>query len=237
MKKHYIILIAIVAIILVGANDGFAQKKALLRRFVPKKGPGAGVSVGIMFPALEEVNEHAEAMGLEPMEDGIVLWGGTFRYAFSRKVQIGYYGTFGKECTESVFDDNSVKSLKVQVQTHLATVAYKFYRDDWDITIGANGGYYYAKLLKEISSDVYQGDSGDPNIDYYTFRSELAGGTLGGCGFLGVKYRYNPLFAIGTDVGYQYANIDLKQAGKTIDHAPEMELSGIRLRMSVDLHY
>jgi hypothetical protein len=237
MKKHYIVLIAILAIMFVWANSGVAQKRALLRRFVPEKGPGAGVSVGIMFPALEEVNDHAEAMGLEPMEDGIVLWGGTFRYAFSRKFQIGYYGAFGKECTESVFDDNIVKSLTLNVHTHLATVVYKFYREDWDVTIGANGGYYYAELLREISSDVYQEDSGDPNIDYYTFRSQLAGGTLGGCGFLGVKYRYNPLFAIGMDLGYQYANIELNQAGKTIDQAPEMDLSGIRLRMSVDLHY
>ncbi|MFH1449744.1 MAG: hypothetical protein ABIG09_04990 [bacterium] len=175
-------------------------------------------------PSLKELNDDLKnSLQLSEIKR-LTMGGGTLRWTFYEYLQLGYIGSwfYGES---SGFSDQKCKSAFLSGGFHALNAFYKVPKGKFNYAIGAGVGWYgvaYEKLIESSWQKVSE-DKGN-----YTESAFVSGDTIGYQITLEGSYKLARWIDIGTSISYLQAKIDnLKQAGKVVEGAPKIDLSGV----------
>jgi len=182
------------------------------------KGEG-GPLVGYYWPKLDEYNKELKKMGLSEI-DGNWVVGGKCLHAVRPNFKMG----FSIACTWIQSDKivgGTVTETSLGVVLPALVCLYQIPCGKGTISLGGGVGYYPVWYRKEITP---------PNSR--TTISKLYGGDFGGQVMVEGQYQVKKDCSIVGEIAYVMGKVDeLKQAGEKIPSAPEIDLSGLMVRL------
>jgi len=192
----------------------------------PPEGVGGGMEIGVLNPSLRNLNNSLPAaLKKFPV---LVMWGGTWRWSFNERFQIGFYGAGGATTTANKSLIGDVEEATLGLGMFETVFSYKPIIDD-------NFEAYLDLGLDYLVSGFTR--SSTPNGSSTTIHS-WDGSTFGYRMGVGAKVRFNPIFAVGGDFSYLSAKINtLEEAGTVDATAPDIDLSGFFGKLGLQFHF
>ncbi|MBU0599432.1 hypothetical protein KJ997_01445 [bacterium] len=183
-------------------------------------------------PSLKELNDDLKnSLQLSEIKR-LTMGGGTLRWTFYEYLQLGYIGSwFYGESSGFSDPDQKCKSAFLSGGFHALNAFYKVPKGKFNYAIGAGVGWYgvdYEKLIEPLWKEVREVSEDSEDKTNYTKSAFVSGDTIGYQIILEGSYKLARWIDIGTSISYLQAKIDnLKQAGKVVEGAPKIDLSGV----------
>lgn len=198
-------------------------------------GSGGGPEFGFYYPALAALNSRVTGLGTNfPKLEGGLFMGGTWRYAITPELQIGYYGGGANYSSAGeVGTETYTTGVNLGTAFHGGLIAFK-------PKISQNFRIYGGVIIGATWT-TYREDSGyRPGSGRVV--KEWAGVGIGYLPFIGFQVKLNPLFALGADYGYMIASIPSAQmkpqAGTPYSETcPDVDLSGSFVKFGPQFHF
>lgn len=187
------------------------------------RGCEGGPLLGYYWPNLSEFNDELEQMGLDEI-DGTFVVGGKCLHTFKQNFQAGF-SVAGRWIGRDKVN-GAVKETDLIVVLPTLIGAYRVPFEKGSFSFGGGVGYYPIWYTKEITP---QGGA--------TTITRLKGGDIGGQIFFEAQRNINcPIskkkMAMVGEVSYVMGKVDkLYQAGSRVHDAPEIDLSGLMVRL------
>jgi hypothetical protein len=178
-------------------------------------------------PSLSELNSYLEDNNYDKI-DLLRGMGGTCRWSLNENWQIGMAGGgfWGKSSNTSV---DRVKDTFLSGCYCMVLGMYRIPKGRWDLNIGAGLGRIRASYQLHDSRLSDGGDVKEIHARGSNWMTQV---------FVGAAYRIAGIFSVGAELAYMYANIDeIKRGGRTVSNLPEIELSGLMIRVGPRFHF
>ncbi len=192
-------------------------------------GFGGGIQPMVYYhPSLSELNKHLTDNGFQPVKDMCGL-GGTSRWSFNQNYSIGITGAgfWGASDNSGTI---TINEATVGGGYCMLLGAYRIPLGKWwAVSAGCGIGRISAgyELLTTAAAD-----GGSVTL------IRAGGSDWMGQVFVEGSYRIKGVFGVGFDVAYTMGKIDkVKRGGKIADKLPEIDLSGMMIRVGPRFHF
>lgn len=178
-----------------------------------------GPMVGYWCPKLSDYNKELKKMGLDEIDGNWVI-GGKCLHPVGSNLKVGI-SMAGSWIQSDKIINGTVTEVSLGVVLPTLIGLYQIPFGKGTVSIGGGVGYYPVYYRKEITP----ANSG-------TAISKLYGGNIGGQIMAEGQYQVKPCMSIVGEAAYVMGKVDkLSQAGEEIAGAPDIDLTGLMIRV------
>jgi hypothetical protein len=187
--------------------------------FAEKMRVECGPMIGYWWPELSDYNDELKRMGLDEI-DGNWVVGGKCLHPVGSNLKVGFFVACSWIQSDKIID-GTVTETSLGVLLPALVGLYQIPFGKGTVSLGGGVGYYPVYYKKEITPP-----------DRGTTISRLYGGSFGGQIMAECQYPVRDHISIVGEVAYVMGKVDeLYQAGERILDAPEIDLSGLMIRL------
>ncbi|MDI6781365.1 MAG: hypothetical protein QME49_04575 [bacterium] len=193
-------------------------------------GFGGGIQPMVYYhPSLSKLNDHLKDNGFQPVKDMYGL-GGTSRWSFNQNYSIGITGAGFWGTSDNINATATINEATIGGGYCMFLGAYRIPLGKWwAVNAGAGIGRISAGYELLITATA---DGGNVRL------IRAGGSDWMGQVFVEGSYRIKGVFGIGFDAAYTVGKIDkIKRGGKIDNSLPEIDLSGMMIRVGPRFHF
>lgn len=209
-------------------------------------GAGGGAHAGMMQLDLPELDSRLQAMGLEGLDEWLMLYGGGGAVQFG-SWQIGGAG-YGGSTEQSVTSGGILRSARLDVDYAGLTLGYVKAAGNLKLTLGSLLGIGSMELHLRRTPETppswtdlwswYEPGSPSGPVDPADLRlaTRITGSWFALEPFLDIRYWFMPLVAVDLSAHYHLGSIgsgEVEQNGVAVPGSPELDLSGMGFRVGL----
>ncbi|MFH1898192.1 MAG: hypothetical protein ABH886_08160 [Candidatus Desantisbacteria bacterium] len=192
-------------------------------------GFGGGTQVMVCYhPSLSKLNAHLKKEGFDSF-NALYGMGGTIRWSFDQNYQIGITGAGFGGVADNI-NNGTVTEATIGGGYYILQGIYRIPLGQWwAVSVGAGVGRASAGYKLLIT------DKGTGTV---VSLIQAGGSDWIGQVFIDGAYRIKGVFGIGLDVTYTFGKIDeIKRGGEIDGTLPEIDLSGVMIRVGPRFHF
>ena len=193
-------------------------------------GFGGGIQPMVYYhPSLSKFNDRLNATGFQPVKDMYGL-GGTSRWSFNQNYQIGITGAGFCGTSDNINGTASINEATIGGGYCMFLGAYRIPLGEWwSVSVGCGLGRVGAGY-ELLTTDK------DDGKNVHLIRA--SGSDWLGQVFVEGSYRIKGVFGIGFDAAYTLGKVDtIERGGKVDSSLPEIDLSGVMIRVGPRFHF
>lgn len=192
-------------------------------------GFGGGIQPMVYYhPSLSKLNEHLTAKEFQPIKDMYGM-GGTSRWSFNQNYSIGITGAGFWGTSDNRSNTGTITEATIGGGYGMFLGAYRIPLGKWwSVSAGAGIGRISAGY------ELLTTDNKGGGVSLI----RAGGSDWMGQVFVEGSYRIKGVFGIGFDAAYTFGKIDeIKRGGKIDNTLPEIDLSGMMIRVGPRFHF